>query len=349
MNLFEFIYSAVMPKGLPVVIASTHSSNSVAFPEDIATLLPVESNAAQAWLVGLLYDPMTAKVIFSLLLFVGLRVVIGFVQSLASRQIEENDLRYRVRKILDIVFFIAFAIALTVVFSDRLGNVTVAFGLAGAGVALALQEMIASVASWFSITFGHTFRSGDRITFDNICGDVIDIGLTRTTLMECGGWVDGDLYTGRIVRVANNALLKEPLYNYNMDFPFLWDEIVFPIKYGSDIQVARAIFESAAERVVGEYSRGAQAAWQQIVKRYRIENARVDPLITLSADENWISITVRYVVDYQHRRSTKDKLYMDILEQIEQSNGQVQVAGAAIDITAMPPIHVEVSSSHESQ
>jgi small-conductance mechanosensitive channel len=75
---------------------------------------------------------------------------------------------------------------------------------------------------------------GDRVQLGGIKGDVMDIGVLRTTIMETGQWVDGDLYNGRIVLIANSYVLKS-LY-YSGDFPFLWDEIKIPIQYGSDYE-----------------------------------------------------------------------------------------------------------------
>ena len=91
-----------------------------------------------------------------------------------------------------------------------------------------------------------------------IKGDVIDVRVLRTTIMEIGGWVDGDLYDGRMVRIANSFVFKEPVYNYSSDFPFLWDEIKVPIQYGSDYALAREILCDAAIEVVGDYSKKAE-------------------------------------------------------------------------------------------
>jgi len=62
----------------------------------------------------------------------------------------------------------------------------------------------------------------------------MDIGVLRTTIMETGQWVDGDLYNGRIVLVANSFVFKEPVHNYSGEFPFLWDEIKISVQYGSN-------------------------------------------------------------------------------------------------------------------
>ena len=79
---------------------------------------------------------------------------------------------------------------------------------------------------------------------------MIDIGMLRTTMMEIGEWVNADLYNGRIVRVANSFVFKAPVFNYSGDFPFLWDEVTVPVKYGGDYRLAREIFEKSCKRLL---------------------------------------------------------------------------------------------------
>jgi len=140
--------------------------------------------------------------------------------------------------------------------------------------------------------------------------------------------VNGDQYNGRIVRVANSFVFKEPVFNYSAEFPFLWDEIMVPIKYGSDYRLARELIERVAEEVVGDYVRPAEQAWVPITRRFLIEAASVRPTTTIIANQNWIEFTLRYVVDYKVRRSTKDRLFTRLLEEIDKTAGQVSIAGA---------------------
>ena len=67
---------------------------------------------------------------------------------------------------------------------------------------------------------------GDRVQIGDTKGDVIDIGLLRTTLMEIGNWVSRDMYSGRIVRIPNSTVLKGSVFNYSQGFQFIWDEIL---------------------------------------------------------------------------------------------------------------------------
>ena len=221
-------------------------------------------------------------------------------------------------------------------FSDRLGGLTVAFGVAGAGVAFALQEVIASVAGWLAVTFGSFYKVGDRVMLGGIRGDVIDIGVLRTTVFQVGDWVDGDLYNGRVVRLANSYVFKEPVFNYSADFPFLWDEIRVPIRHGSDRELTRRLFVDVAEEIVGEYAREVEATWEKMTRNYVIENARVTPQVSMVMDENWMTYTLRYAVEYRFRRTTKDRLFERLLDQIAAHPGRVGVASAAQEITLMP-------------
>jgi small-conductance mechanosensitive channel len=130
---------------------------------------------------------------------------------------------------------------ITIIFSAELGGLTVALGVAGAAIAFALQEAIVSIAGWFAISFAYFFKTGDRVKLGGIKGDVIDIGMLRSTIMEVGDWVQGDLCNGRIVRMSNSFVFKEPVFNYSCEFPFLWDKITVPITYGSDVKSTRTI------------------------------------------------------------------------------------------------------------
>jgi small-conductance mechanosensitive channel len=279
-----------------------------------------------------LNDPTVAKLSASLVAIIVVAVLVRLTQRTLGRIIRDSDARYRSRKFVTFAGYLVAILAVGAIFSSQFGALTVAFGVAGAGIAFALQEVIASVAGWVAIAFGNFFKVGDRVLLGGIRGDVIDIGILRTTLMECGDWVEGDLYNGRIVRIANSFVFKEPVFNYSGDFPFLWDEMVIPVRYGSDRVLARQIIEDTVHEHVGAYAEWAKRSWTTLVQKYRIEDASVEPVITMTADENWMTFTVRYVVDYKKRRTTKDTLFTTILDAIDGTDGNVQVASASMDV-----------------
>ncbi|MEO7622055.1 MAG: mechanosensitive ion channel domain-containing protein [Gallionella sp.] len=283
-----------------------------------------------------LQDPFARKLLMAALGIIIILIVTRFIGRSVALRFNESSARYRVRKLTGFFGYLIVFLFLSILFIDRLGNLAFIFGVMGAGVAFSLQEVFASVAGWAGITFGHFFKVGDRIQLGGITGDVIDVGVLRTTLMECGQWIKGDLYTGRIVLVANSFVFKEPVFNYSGDFPFLWDEIVVPIRQGSDWKMAESILNKVASNTVAEISTAVQANWDALVNKYMIENARVQPMVTLIFNDNWIEFTLRYVVDYKMRRRVKDQLFRAILTEIEQTQGRVVIASTTLELVQPP-------------
>lgn len=295
--------------------------------------------AIRSWL----FDPTVGKFLAAAILLLAIFAISRLAKRSVTRFVRTSDTRYRLRKFITFLTYLVIVLVLSVVFSDRLGGLTVALGVAGAGVAFALQEVIASFAGWFAITFAHFYSPGDRVEVGGIKGDVIDISFLRTTIMECGEWVDGDLYNGRVVRVANSFVFKAPVYNYSGEFPFLWDEIKVPVKYGSDEKFTRQTLQRVAEEIVGDYSVGAELAWVKFSKQFLLEDAAVGPMVTLVATDNWLEYTVRYVTNYKLRRRTKDQLFTRIVEEFAASEGRSAFASATFHIVETPPFDIRVS------
>ncbi|MGE0113525.1 MAG: mechanosensitive ion channel family protein [Steroidobacteraceae bacterium] len=292
----------------------------------------------RAWL----FDPIVGKWVAAGTVVLAVFIVSRLVQRAVAQRVSDATTRYRARKSVALVGYLLSVLAVAVVFSDRLGGLTVAFGVAGAGIAFALQEVIASAAGWVAISFGRFYEPGDRVQLGGIKGDVIDVGMLRTTLMEVGQWVDSDLYNGRIVRIANSFIFKEPVFNYSADFPFLWDEIKLPVRYGSDWKAARRMLEKVTNEICGDYARQSLEAWHVAVRKYALEEARVEPMVTLAANDNWLEFTARYIVHYRARRMVKDQLFTRILEEVDQSGGNIRLASATMEIVNMPAFDVSM-------
>lgn len=291
----------------------------------------------------LLFDPLTGKLasasIALLVVFALGRLSLRSVE----RYVKNSEARYRARKVVSFVRYAVAAIVLAIIFSERLAGLTVVFGVAGAGIAFALQEVIASIAGWVAISSGGFYSTGDRVQVGGIKGDIIDIGVLRTTVMEVGQWVNGDLYNGRIVRIANSFVFKEPVFNYSADFPFLWDEITLPVRYGSDWKVAKAMLVAVGQEVCADFAQRSKDAWSAAVVKYRLEDAPVEPVVTMIANDNWLEFTLRYVVDYRKRRTVKDQLFTRILEEIDKSEDRIRLASATFELVNMPRLDVDVA------
>jgi small-conductance mechanosensitive channel len=137
-------------------------------------------------------DPFLRQLTLLLAGFVLIGVVVRVLRQHLVRRIHDGDRRYQVRKFVTLSGYFLALVVVLVVFSHKLSTLSVAFGVAGAGVAFALQEVIASVAGWVAVSFGSFYKVGDRVQLGGIKGDVIDIGILRTTIMQIGEWVSSD-------------------------------------------------------------------------------------------------------------------------------------------------------------
>lgn len=284
-----------------------------------------------------LFDhPLFVKTASIFVLFIAVYLVVRLLKNGVSRLAKDNSSKYKFSKMVTFIGYILFVLGIMFIFNTNFSGIGTALGVAGAGIAFALQEVIVSIAGYIAIFAGRFYKVGDRIKLGSVKGDVIDIGLLRTTLMEIGDWVNGDLYNGKMVRVANSFLFKDPVYNYSGDFPFLWDEMTVPIKTNGDYKYAKEVFEGILKEVVGEFSNASQKAWDKMTGEYSIENAKVQPMVTMVFDENWITFTLRYVVDFKMRRGTKSIISDKVLTAVNESEGKIEVASAAFEITAFP-------------
>ena len=284
------------------------------------------------------------NLIYFLVLITFILLAAWMTRRLINRRIKDTSQRYHAKKAVSLAAYVMVAILAVVTFAGRAEYFSVTIGFISAGIAFALQEVILSFAGWISIFSTGVYKPGDRIEINGVKGDVIDISMTKTTLMEIGEWVTSDNYNGRILQISNSFVFKGPVFNYSTDFPFVWDEVILPVKYGSDIGLAHRIIEEVAAGLMNDYAEYAQQHWQKMVRKYLIENANVKPSIYLQLTDNWIEFTLRFVVDYKRRKSNKTQLYQQLLERFNQTDGKVQLVSATIDITAVPPLKVEMST-----
>lgn len=280
--------------------------------------------------------PIGINIITVVIAIIGIVIISKFIKRIIPRHIADTSSKYRARKLVNIIGYVTAIVVILVVFSSQLSALNVVLGVAGAGVAFALQEVIASFAGYLVLHSSSFFKVGDRVMLGGIKGDVIDIGLLRTSLMETGDWINGDRYNGRITKVTNSFIFKAPVHNYSGDFPFLWDKIHIPIKTHCDYVYAKEKFLDILMEAQGDFVQVAQEHWDNMTAKYLVENARVDPFVFMRFVENWITLTLRYVVHYNKRGGTKDWIYEQVLSTIRNSEGKLEVASAAFEITAFP-------------
>jgi len=254
-------------------------------------------------------------------------VIIHTVFRLLERKLplhfRRQDARYRARKF---VVFAGYIVALTfiaVLFEDRLGRVGVALGIAAAGLVVALQDLIASMAGWLAIAWSNLYKVGDRVQIGEIRGDVIDVSFTRTEVVETGSWVGNDLYNGRVVRIPNSVALKSPIFNYSQGFRFLWDEVKIQLTPDSDHVLARNVLLGIATEAVAGYRMEAEISWKRVTDNFRMEDVSLNPTVSLIVRNGMLEFTLSYIVDYTNRTSMQDRLFAEMVQAVHESNGKL--------------------------
>ena len=291
----------------------------------------------------LLDHPLLLKTLKFLVWTSVIILAIAFFRRLAKRRIDNSDYRYKTQKFIEI-FGYALILLLGVMYItlDNVRDYTIIIGLFTAGITFTLQELILSIAGSFYIFTVRVYKPGDRIEINGIKGDVIDIDSIYTTLMEIGEWVSTDNYSGRIVKISNAFVFKGPIKNYSMDFPFVWDELNILITYGSDVALARQIVLNEANDYLMDYTKKSRAKWEEMVSRYYIENARIEPNLAQSLTSNWIQLNLRYITDYRLRRRTSNELFARIENAVEGTDGKVKLASSTLQLLKFPEVDVRV-------
>ena len=253
-----------------------------------------------------------------------------------SRLPDDSSRIYGIRRIGSFIIGFIAVIVILGIWVQRSTDLTVAIGILAAGLAFALQEIIGSIAGWVTIVSGQPFAIGDRIETGGIRGDVVDITVLRTKLMEIGNWLGGDHNTGRIVTVSNAFIFKEPLFNYSRHLEYVWDEIALPITYESDWQTAIGILLEAVT---------TQPAYQELLPRaveqrrrarreFVIKITSLDPRVFVKLTDNWIELGLIYPVGNELRRAFRSTVSQEILRKFQAAG--IEIASQTMAIVRLP-------------
>ncbi len=222
-------------------------------------------------------------------------------------------LRFRVRRVSGYVASTITLLLIATFWLRGFHSIATFAGLASAGIAIALKDVMASVAGWVFILVRRPFELGDRIEIGGVRGDVVDIGLLQHSLMEIGNWVQGDGRTGRVVHVPNALVLSGTVANYNKGwFQHIWDEVTVVITFESNWQEARRLLQG----IVGVSSTEATrtAALRPGATAYLVMDTSTQPSVALTVQERGIALIARYVCDPRNRGDTRQKIWEAVLE-----------------------------------
>ncbi len=283
------------------------------------------------------YVMLLTKLVSSVVVLLSTLVLNSMLRRVLRRRISDTA---HMRTVYTLGRNLVLLVAVMIVLLIWLGpssNISVAMGILGAGIAFASQETIGSFAGYLSIVLSGIYRIGDRVCIGDVTGDVLDIGILRTTVMEIGQWVRAEQYTGRVVTIANRAIFSDPVFNYTQHWPYIWDEITLPVTYESDWRRAAEIVLSHGQQYSEEFQASAEATLDQVRRRFPIQTTSVAPSLYVVMTDNWIELTMRYVVEVRKRRAVMADLHRELLEHFEREPA-ISIASATFEIVGFPPL-----------
>lgn len=268
------------------------------------------------WIDSLGMSRVQAQVVMSVAIVVVLMGLWWLVVRIVTRRIDDPTAWYPARKAASYVTVVIGFFALLWVWVGALGELATFFGLAAAGIALALADVLKNMAGWAYLMLRRPYRMDDRIEVDGVAGDVIDIRVQRTTLLEIKNWVDADQSTGRIVHIPNGWVFNRQVFNYTEGFAYIWHEIPMLVTFESDPNVAETILQSALDAVGGHTPEEAEERIRRAAMSYKIRYTHFTPAVYLTVKPGGILLTGRLLVDARRRRAVDQQIWRQVLAEL---------------------------------
>lgn len=267
-------------------------------------------------------DGMTdtqGKLVTTALLF----FIIWLVKRIALRSLSQVPIdqvaKYNWRKNITYIIYGLAVLSLIFIWSDRFASFATFLGLLSAGLAIAFKDPIANVAGWYYIISNRPFRVGDRIQIGEDKGDVVDVSIFRTTVVEVGHWVGADQSTGRVIHFPNYMIFTKPLKNFTELLDHIWNEIRLPLTMDSNWEAAKDILEDIIREAVPPVTDDVGKRIEEISEKYLIVSAKLTPIVYTSLEnDGTIVLTLRYLCLVRQRRQTQHAITEKILRRITQ-------------------------------
>jgi small-conductance mechanosensitive channel len=208
---------------------------------------------------------------------------------------------------------IGIALILLVIFGPPSQLATV-LALAGAGLTVALKDFIVGFFGWFALMGRNGIRPGDWVEIEGIGGEVLEVGLLHTVLLETGNWSGAGHPTGRKVTFVNSFAIEKHYFNFSTSGQWLWDEIQVPIPSRVDpYPIAEAVQKMMAEENQAN-ARLAEQEWQRVVPSDLGRSFSAAPTISVQPTSVGVNVIVRYITRAPERHEIRTRLYHKIVE-----------------------------------
>ena len=187
-------------------------------------------------------------------------------------------------------------------------------GLVTAGLTVAMKDFIVAFFGWFTLMGKNGIRVGDWVEIEGVSGEVIEIGLFKTVLLELGNWTETGHPTGRRVAFSNSFAMERHYFNFSTADQWLWDELRFTLPPAGDpYQTVRQIREIVERETQADAAEAAED-WQRVTHQYGAREFSAGPAVTLRPGVNGLEAVVHYITRAPRRNVVKAKLFQAVVE-----------------------------------
>lgn len=260
---------------------------------------------------------------FALILFIALGMVIGdvVVRHLMNRMHSERRQTETLRNITEVgIQVVGIVLILLIIFGAPQQTPTI-LGLATAALTIALQDFILAFLGWFVLVGRHGIHVGDWVEINGVGGEVTEVGLFRTTLLETGSLADKGHPTGRHITFINSFAIRGQFFNFSTAGQWMWDEIKIDVPATDDLH---AVVEGIHKLALEETERNAREAekeWKRGTRGEGLNRFSATPAVDLRPTGSGVEVDIRYVTRASERFDLRNRLYDRIVQLLRRGAG----------------------------
>jgi small-conductance mechanosensitive channel len=255
------------------------------------------------------------------LVLVGVAGISELSRRTIFRYVHDVRRRYQFLLLRRIVVWFAIALIIAFAFASELGSVATFAGLITAGVAVALQSVILSIAGYFFLIGRFGIRVGDRVQIAGVTGEVVDIGLVRLHLMELGSG-GAESPSGRVVAFPNSIVFQSTagLFKQIPGTNFVWHEITLTLSPDSDSDAVGERVHGAVEAAFSDYREEMERQRRQMERTLAATAVpALWPRTRLRLTPSALEVVVRFPVDLQHASEIDNRVMRELLKAIDRA------------------------------
>ena len=198
-------------------------------------------------------------------------------------------------------------------------QMTTLIGLATAGLTVALKDFIVGFFGWFVLLGRNGLHIGDWVEIEGVSGEVIEIGLLKTVLLEVGNWTSTGHPTGRRVAFLNSFAIEGHFFNFSTAGQWLWDQLIVTLPSAADpYKIAEQIVELVGRETESD-ARQAEQDWRRVTAQYGVREFSAKPAVELRPGGAGLEVAVRYITRAPQRFEVKSRLFQVIVSLLHQS------------------------------